>query len=154
MKIGCNFPELLCSVLRVPAAGDEICQPYPQLLRCLYCYAYTLPKDSFPIYEHHYAVNPREDYRTPIQKEHQSIDKKPSSRGQVNNRVGPHHRPSPVRLDRWAILLYGIHAGPRRELLVLVPQLADLQERVHPVALQTVQGQTAGPVLGVHTAER
>lgn len=59
--------------------------------------------------------------------------------------TNPHHTP--------LSLSYSVHARPRRELLILVAKLGDLQERVHAIPLEAVQRQAAGPILGVDPAQ-
>lgn len=63
-----------------------------------------------------------------------------------------------ARMTCWALKQQGtldrINARARRQLLVLVAELGNLQERIHAITLQTVQRQTAGPVLGVDTRQR
>lgn len=48
--------------------------------------------------------------------------------------------------------LHCIHTSPHRQLLILIPQLTDLQERINPITLQTVHLQTSSPVLSIHPA--
>lgn len=54
---------------------------------------------------------------------------------------------------RRCLTLDGIHGGASSELLILVAELGDLEKGVDAVALEAVQLEAAGPVLGVDAAE-
>jgi hypothetical protein len=53
-----------------------------------------------------------------------------------------------------SIRLNSIHARPGRQLLILIPQLRDLKESIHTVALQTVYLEATRPILGIDPAHR